>query len=375
MNEQRRSRAPSGEPTESVASHAELACPVAELSDFDLWQCNYFCRGNVQRCWHEWNAELGTCQLRWDCHTTADILAEAGIPGGPNRPLWDDGTMGPTLSPPGGRTVLCDMWMRGIDRAEQCWVSAETRSERRVDLINPRDFRDHMDVVGEHSNREVELLHTAWGILVDNLDLVDWAYCLVFGPDANVGSAIRNHIVPPDWTTRVRVDFNDNAWDFFSTPGRAGGVIRIGRANSRWVDYVDKWRSGVAAHRRCAALDLSATLLHELIHTVWRGLDDWMGVLDDADDSDAARVLLDLIERATGSELPDLEFPVDPAETCYRPYLLENIYRWALFRRHPWASDSWCCRSGLSGSGAPYNMDDAVFAYNGVVYPIMGCAS
>lgn len=158
---------------------------------------------------------------------------------------------------------------------------------------------------------ELELIRTAWAVLEHNMDLVAFAACYATGGDTSI-HCLRNRISGLVWgfiPSKVTIRLEDHPY-CAPSPFRAGwsvdgGWIRICRPYQFTKSYLEAWR-GDQYNRMCAALDLSATLLHEITH---------------------------ICLRAHG----------DSSGECYVSYLLENTFRWALYKRYSDAHKSDGC--------------------------------
>lgn len=209
----------------------------------------------------------------------------------------------------------------------------------RLDFISASssDAADKVSIDDGFTSEETDLLLKAWALLVQSTDLVKWAVCWITGKPAT-GDCIVNQINGAG--TNVHIKAHETTGSFWETGWLAslwgGGTINIAVLGSDWLNYVDIWRCGETSgaepvDKMCAAVDLSATLLHELTHSCIRAWRD-----------------------------------SDHANECYTSYLIENAFRWAIFHRYQDAASSTCC-TGVA--------DDKVFGSSGAKYPNTGCVS
>ncbi|MEQ1504808.1 MAG: hypothetical protein ABMB14_21415 [Myxococcota bacterium] len=202
----------------------------------------------------------------------------------------------------------------------------------------------------------LRMVKYAWAVLYENVDLVEWVACRIYGEQAVAGPATTDYVlgallVPdplwvalgsawfgrrtslaqclsekirgmePDITIRFLSHISSNGAaslafgrDGFLTTGRA---IRIGWCGYAWSMLYDaKFKAAAAqpAERFCIVVDLAASLLHELVHTC-NGTNEGLDLGSDGD---------------------------DPRE-CTTTYLTENAFRWAMSRRYPCLADTANC--------------------------------
>lgn len=200
------------------------------------------------------------------------------------------------------------------DPYEEGWVSIDD-----LEAMDIYAHEDTVELVNTDSDEKVLLL-TAWELLHQNKDLVEWAACMVLGSDASDVDRLVSKIERTSRTVRIRItgdctDFWGDSFGFHAWSGASGGTIEICMYTNHWVNhYLPLWTESIkAVDKWCSALDLAVTLLHELTHTI--GL--------------------------SGG---------DVAGTCEESYLIENMFRFALFRRHPTITNSACC-SGYWDAG------------------------
>ncbi len=166
-----------------------------------------------------------------------------------------------------------------------------------------------VNIDDDFSTSEQDLLRHAWALLVANTELVDWAVCWVTG-NSGAGDCLLNRINGVDANVNLKHVSSDSHHFYvgpldMAVPPLYGGTIRI-YENWPWDRYIDIWNSGDTCNQLCSALDLACTLLHKLTHVCWRA---WN----------------------------------DESSDCDSSYLVENVFRWAMYRRYPDALQSECC--------------------------------
>lgn len=205
----------------------------------------------------------------------------------------------------------------------------------------------------------IDLVTSAWAVLLDNLDIVEWVACLVYGEDSAVSGplgAIANLFGVPvsladclvekivGQPARVELRLNDadsNAFQGKTGGGLSGGYIRVpaaGNLQQHYLRYLDPsfaWSSR-EDQQFCIVADLAATLLHELVHTCPAG-----GVLDEPG-----------VENGKAEDEPG---------SCSAAYLIENAFRWAMGQRFPCLADTACW----------YYMCEQTWMYDEAAYPFL----
>lgn len=218
------------------------------------------------------------------------------------------------LYPPSGWTTSCPDDFTG---SAECNALADGEiREYTLSALSTLGSRAAENVVirGDADATDEDLLRQAWGVLQNNVDLINWAVCWATG-NSNGDHCIVNRISRT--SSRVEVRLYDEGTcpvqvtNFYGAVDGTGGRIRICKSGD-WEVYREKFTSGDELMILCSVLDLAAAICHELTH---------------------------VCGRASGDE-PD---------GCYRSYLIENAFRWGLFRRFPAAAVGTCCQ-GLSDS-------------------------
>jgi hypothetical protein len=182
----------------------------------------------------------------------------------------------------------------------------------------------------------VTLLSAVSALLVENVDVIEWLEARVTSRN---GGNQRDKI-----TSRVRkrrrksirlcVD-KKKCNDSFSV---TGGVFSIPMYGI-WVDaYLKPWmRPGgnpTDVDRLCVAIELTATILHELLHVDYASLSN-----------------------------------KDKPGTCEESYLIENMFRWAMYQRYPEALGSVFVPME-EGVEASLRVDvDWMWGYDHAIYP------
>ncbi len=264
-------------------------------------------------------AEGGPFEPRTDYDTWTDLGGVREPDTGGGRPV--PGTGGGVYTPvtylvaPEDMTTTCVGCERGTECCHRpikgddatCAELAPVDTPASLDdfvSASSADAAGRVDIDPAFSATETDLLLKAWAILVQNTDLVKWAVCWITG-NPGAGDCIVHRILGKGY--KVSIKAKEGEGSFHTTWFRE---IQILVEGAHWVDYVDIWScgDGASAEQICSAVDLSATLLHEITHVCNRAW--WDG---------------------------------DGAGKCYTSYLVENAYRWAVFHRYRDLAGSGCC--------------------------------
>lgn len=207
-----------------------------------------------------------------------------------------------------------------------------------LDLQSTADFESlDLDEAARHvvihdaNSSEEELLLTAWAILLANQDVMEWVLCWLYG--AGGGDCYLNRLNRT--SSRVEIKVTDSRagckHDFTGGADLTGGYIKVCCTRDAWIKYTRIFASSAVEDRMCSAIDLAATLFHELTHVCWRS-------------------------------------PDDTSCTCQYSYMIENLFRWAIMQRYPDATASDCCEYAAS-------MDDLneQWGRSCTTYPSSGC--
>lgn len=166
---------------------------------------------------------------------------------------------------------------------------------------------------------EKELITAAWNLILQNMDLVKWAVCKATG---DLGTTWRSGTAERAWlisringSLGVTVHVVNAVGTYMSVYGSS--IIWVSRGG-KFTHSMELWTGGTHQERLCAAVDLAATLFHELTH----------------------------LAGFTYADFDD--------EECYQSYKIESAFRWALANRYP---DTGCCeklrKSYVYGCGSP----------------------
>jgi len=143
----------------------------------------------------------------------------------------------------------------------------------RARLPDPNDWRKHVKVVRSWWARQYvdeidkEAVRVAWGMLGENVDLVNWALCRV-----GVGGETRSDYVDAlfrEWPFRTKVRFQWFPAGYGAAtynPRRCEIIINIRypEAPSWWQIHVPDYKQGGPARRTCFTIKAAALLAHEL---------------------------------------------------------------------------------------------------------------
>ena len=153
----------------------------------------------------------------------------------------------------------------------------------------------------------VTLLSAVSALLVENVDIVEWVEARVTSRNGGkqrdkIANRLRKRRRKSIRLCMDKKKCNDSfsvSWGVFSIP-----MFGI------WVDaYLKPWmrpaNNPTDVDRLCVAIELAATILHELLHVHYSNLSN-----------------------------------EDQSGTCEESYLIENMFRWAMYQRYPEALDS-----------------------------------
>ena len=220
-----------------------------------------------------------------------------------------------------------------------------------IDALPFNDAEDNYDLVysiastSERVDWEaVDLMTYAWAFLLDNIDIVRWDACRVYGHAAGGGlfgfsfttaQCLSDKIEgkAPDATVQFTHESGNGA--FWTTANAIdGGTIHVPIDGSVWnSSYLDKFKAASpgSAEQFCIVADLAATIAHELTHSCMTS-----GNRDNG---------------TSGTDDPNV---------CSTSYLLENNLRWAFGQRYP---------SLLATADCGYYGDSRMWRNDGVAYP------
>lgn len=232
------------------------------------------------------------------------------------------------LVPPEGRSHDCALVMSGNET--ECTACDRTRDGGDFEAM-ATDYVDDLVNMSGFDGSAADLVMHAWALLYNNTDLVKWAVCWVTG-NAAKGDCLLARIRGESANVNLKMKSGD-AHQFYTSGSHFepfyGGTIQV-YEDGKWQEYLAVWdddelaTDGTPIGRMCAAVDLSCTLLHELTHVCWRA---WS----------------------------------DEADTCRKSYLIENAFRWAMFRRYPAALQSACCGGPGLGDADVFGSSQALW--------------
>ncbi|MBA3405021.1 MAG: hypothetical protein H0U13_10110 [Gemmatimonadaceae bacterium] len=239
-------------------------------------------------------------------YVAADIAGEFGIVPWPpglvfSVPLPDVGCCPPFVSP------------RPCNPPSWPYANLNVRSWEYGDIDNFGALCDP-----RHATPVLELLSAAVSFLRDNIDIVEWALCLVAGyvprgafanVNANLDTLVQGVTqmvlgitpnpewpnwtganAPPDWTVTIhgmKVDGPRFTAEepmssvAFTTPNGDGSIgVNVAAYSTRIQNWLASWQSADPAVQVCGVASCAGTLLHELVH-VWVKLQDYDGNVAD----------------------------------------------------------------------------------------------
>lgn len=234
--------------------------------------------------------------------------------------VWGDTGLAP---PPDGGT--CSDALRGDSTCnrlasddQRALPDLEEYGEREV----PIQFIDKRDGVEGCDSQLESLIRAAWSMLQDNIDLVNWARCYVFGRKSSGQvkmSCLRDTILGSDEKiVKIYLQSGESLID----PGAAaegwwGWKIVIFGEDSFWKRRLSYWCCSVSDKTKtCMAISVAALIFHELVHYCGRSKDSGKNV-----------------------------------DNCEWSYLAQSVIHWALLNRYPAAGSGNCCRK-LVGDGS-----------------------
>ncbi len=182
----------------------------------------------------------------------------------------------------------------------------------------------------------IDAITSAWAVLIDNIDIVEWVCCLAYGEGTSpsnplewLGGLVGIPVSLADCVVqkvlgkqaRVTLKLNDAEIDQFrgnTGSGISGGYIRVpagGALKQRYMKFLDSSDPFYSQpeQRFCILADLAATLLHQLVHTC-----------------------------VTGGKADEPDGGIDRSGQCSTSYLIENGFRWAIGARFPCLSQTAC---------------------------------
>jgi hypothetical protein len=173
------------------------------------------------------------------------------------------------------------------------------------------------------SECHLEFIDAVWGLLMANLDLVEWALCVAGANQDAIDCVVSKILGTADEPVHFKI--------LGDTVGCSGAKLWTSFANQTiglctqshlFADAADTWCHGHGGDRTCALVAVAAPLLHELTHIC--------GYPDPP-------------HLPTGFE-------------CGVSYLTGSAILWGLLQRYPDAARSRCCREQrtvVPGDGDP----------------------
>lgn len=243
------------------------------------------------------------------------------------------------LTPPVGRSHDCALVMSGNET--ECTACDKDRDGDDFGAMATGYVDDLVNMSGFDGSAADLVMH-AWALLYNNTDLVKWAVCWVTG-NASKGDCLLARIRGESANVRLTMKSGD-AHQFYTSASHIepiyGGTIQV-YEGGKWQEYLAVWEDdavaadGTPIGQMCAAVDLACTFLHELTHVCWRAWSDESG-------------------------------------DCRKSYLIENAFRWAMFRRYPDALQSGCCAGEGLGEEVVFGSSAARWLDDGCVTPSSG---
>lgn len=214
----------------------------------------------------------------------------------------------------------CTSSLRGSD--DECADEAceSTRAVPDMDALAasdpPIDIVDLRVGTTDCEDSLAALIRAAWALLLANLDLVRWTACHVYGSDASdcLANSINGMPIEVDSLLDVFSDggladvdiyLSDRDWAVAGTSWALRKIV-IYAGDYYWDVAVSRWCCGDNTTRACVAVDVATVLFHELTHYCILSWDIGDG-------------------------------------SCYDAYVMESVFRWAIFDRYPDLALSPCC--------------------------------
>jgi hypothetical protein len=175
------------------------------------------------------------------------------------------------------------------------------------------DFITRWTVFGGCHDTMENLLRKAWCLLIENLDIVDWVLCMVYGP--NAGSCLQ---VILEGTHDVGIECSTS----ITSAAQASWLTGTVTFNPQHEDIIGMkamFESGDDEDRLCAVIRASAVLFHELQHVCFLG------------------GFMNFDGQGTITE-----------DRCEPTWLTYSTYTYAMYLRYPEARRSRCCVENLT---------------------------
>lgn len=178
------------------------------------------------------------------------------------------------------------------------------------------------------------LVRAAWSLLQDNLDLVEWTRCWVFGRSSSGRPRLKCLERALDGSNGdVEITLRDGVSPFNEYAAADGwckrGII-IYHEQIFWRRRLSNWCCGPDDETRlCMLISVASSMLHELVHYCCRARD------------------------------------VGEGQECHTSYLTQSVIEWALFHRYDVFGGGTCCDTVAQ--------DDTVFAYGAEAADVGDC--
>lgn len=218
------------------------------------------------------------------------------------------------FSIPAGRDGSCELASSEADCREYApYINATDTTTACAD-------EDNFQFVAVNSchARATRMVRRAWCMLIENVDIVQWACCIIFGWWFTADIAVK--LFGINGQVEVTCSDGDPALAVEPCPGSLarswwdvfGGFTNLCTTHVTVARQINLFATGTEADKLCAIIDFASLLVHELTHIVFALL---------AADGDEHR------------------------GDCEQSYMFGNTVRWALLKRYSSARDSECCAS------------------------------
>ena len=303
-----------GETEEEAGAHLlDVGEKTADLADFTYCRdtCDSICSTDIGLPWDDgsYTDRTSYSECYDDC-VSACMGTESAGPARMVLPDWTEGYAADRCGAPYGEDV-----------AVAPLLNARTIS----DFLSIDPEVDGASVVIEGAeDYEEQLLRTAWALITQNLDLMEFALTYLRGAGDGVFERFSEHVLGETGST---VELRDSGSGFVTYL-----KIKINKTRSRWKNYVRIWtnESVSDSDRLCCALDLACTLAHETTH-----LADLVCV-EDGFAGFKEGVYTELYDLGLLSPFWEwvLWEHIEKGGHCCHSYLAENIFRYCMTTRY-----------------------------------------
>lgn len=206
--------------------------------------------------------------------------------------------------------------------AEDCVGPVRDVAARDLEGLDLSGAVDSLDLIGFDALEEANLMHHAWAMLRDHMDVAEWIICTISGPlTSDQRQCLRRWSGSPSAERlTVRLVGRGRPTVFWRCESRwdagvfVGSTIYVCGTSDSWSDTMRIWTEGITrsvdAWQVCAAIYVAALLLHELVHVC--------GIY--------------------GSDPRD-----ELISECHDSYRIENSFRWAMGSLYPTSAVNSCC--------------------------------